>query len=317
MARFLLRRLISSLIVLMIGMILLFLALRILPGDPVLAKYGASAGATPENLDALREEAGLNRPLIVQLLAWFGGIAVGNFGNSYFSQLPVSQLIWERLPVTIELTFLIVLLSSFFALFSTFLSVRKPGKKIDRFLGNLTSLGLAIPNFIVGIILVITFSLIWGILPSRGYVPISENLVENLKLMILPAFTGAIVATPYLNKYLRTSMLELQAAPFVRTAEGKGLSHSNILYRHIFPNALVPTLTMLGLIVGYTLGGVLVIEYMFGLPGIGSLAIESAATRDYAILQGVSILIMTLFLLTTLFFDLACGLVDPRIKSNK
>lgn len=317
MARFLIRRLISSLIVLIIGMILVFLALRVLPGDPVLAKYGASAGATPENLEALREEAGLNRPLIVQLFSWLGGIAVGDFGMSYFSQLPVSQLVLERLPVTIELTFLIVLLSCVIALFSTFLSVRKPGKKIDRFLENLTSLGLAIPNFIVGIVLVITFSLVWGILPSRGYVPISESVFENLKLMIMPTFTGAIVATPYLNKYLRTSMLELQAAPFVRTAEGKGLSRSNILYRHIFPNALVPTLTMLGLIVGYTLGGVLVIEYMFGLPGIGSLAIESAATRDYAILQGVSILIMTLFLLTTFLFDLACGLVDPRIKLNK
>lgn len=317
MARFLLRRLITSFIVLVIGMILVFLALRVLPGDPVLAKYGASAGATPENLEALREEAGLNRSLVVQLVSWLGGVVVGNLGNSYFSQLPVTQLIWERLPVTAELTLLIVLLSCVIALISTLFSVRRPGGKIDRLLENLTSLGLAIPNFIVGIILVVTFSLMWGVLPSRGYVPISENFLENMKLMILPTLTGAIVATPYLNKYLRTSMLELQAAPFVRTAEGKGLSRSSILYKHIFPNALVPTLTMLGLIVGYTLGGVLVIEYMFGLPGIGSLAIESAATRDYAILQGVSILIMTLFLTTTLIFDLACGFVDPRIKISK
>ena len=135
--------------------------------------------------------------------------------------------------------------------------------------------------------------------------------------MILPSVTGALVATPYLAKYLRTSMLEIKASSFIRTAEGKGQTTTKILFKHILPNALVPTLTMLGLIVGYTLGGVLVIEYMFGLPGIGSLAIEAAATRDYALLEGVAILIISLFILTTFIFDLICALVDPRLRVKK
>ena len=314
MVQFMARRLLTSLIILLIGMILVFLAIRILPGDPVLAKYGASMGATPEALEALREEAGLNRPLVVQLFSWLGGVFQGNFGFSYFSQLPVRNLIAERMPITFELTFLIVLLTVIFALAITLPSVKKSGSKLDRILQSITSLGLAIPNFILGIVLVIIFSLTFNLLPSRGFTPISESILENLELMILPSLTGALVATPYLSKYLRTSMLEIKASTFIRTAEGKGQTESKILYRHILPNALVPTLTMLGLIVGYTLGGVLVIEYMFGLPGIGSLAIESASTRDYAILQGVSILIMALFLTTSLLFDLICALADPRIK---
>ena len=314
MVQFMARRLLTSLIILLIGMILVFLAIRILPGDPVLAKYGASMGATPEALEALREEAGLNRPLVVQLFSWLGGVFQGNFGFSYFSQLPVRNLIAERMPITFELTFLIVLLTVIFALVITLPSVKKSGSKLDRILQSITSLGLAIPNFILGIVLVIIFSLTFNLLPSRGFTPISESILENLELMILPSLTGALVATPYLSKYLRTSMLEIKASTFIRTAEGKGQTESKILYRHILPNALVPTLTMLGLIVGYTLGGVLVIEYMFGLPGIGSLAIESASTRDYAILQGVSILIMALFLTTSLLFDLICALADPRIK---
>jgi peptide/nickel transport system permease protein len=317
MLRFLARRLFTMSFVLVIGAVLVFLSIRLLPGDPVLAKFGASMGATPEALDALRKEAGLDRPILVQLFSWIAGAISGDLGKSYFSQLPVNQLIAERIPVTLELTFLIVFLTCILSLISSLLSVRKPGSTIDKTLGHLTSLGLSIPSFLIGIILIVLFGLEWEILPSRGFVPLTENVLQNLKLMILPTLTGAFVATPYLAKYLRTSMLEIKVAPFVRTAEGKGQTNSKILFRHVLPNALVPTLTMLGLIVGYTLGGVLVIEYMFGLPGIGSLAIESASTRDYAILQGVSILIMGLFLTTSLLFDLVCGWIDPRIRVDQ
>jgi peptide/nickel transport system permease protein len=134
--------------------------------------------------------------------------------------------------------------------------------------------------------------------------------------MILPAITGGLTATPYLVRYLRASMLEIKQSSFVRTAEGKGLSSSRILLRHVLLNSLVPTLTMLGLIVGYTLSGVLVIEYMFGIPGIGSLAIESAFNRDYAVVQGVSLTIISTFILITLTFDILCGFIDPRLRIN-
>lgn len=317
MGRYLLRRALSSSIVLATSLVFVFLSIRILPGDPVLAQLGAATKVTPEALQMLREEAGLDRPLLVQLFAWLSQAFRGDLGVSYISQFPVTQLISERIPVTLELTFFIILLSCIFALILAPLSTLKPGGKLDKLIGSLTSIGLSIPGFVFGIIFILIFSLTLQWLPSLGFVPIKENLGQNLQLMIMPSITGALTATPYLVRYLRASMLEIKQSSFIRTAEGKGLSDSRILFRHILPNSLVPTLTMLGLIVGYTLSGVIIIEYMFGLPGIGSLAIEGAFKRDYAVIQGVSLVIISLFILTTLLFDILCGLVDPRLRVSK
>ena len=317
MGRYLLRRAISSSIVLATSLVFVFLSIRILPGDPVLARLGAATKVTPEALQMLREEAGLDRPLLAQLFAWLSQAFRGDLGVSYISQFPVTQLITERIPVTLELTFFIIVLSCIFALILAPLSTLKPGGILDRLIGSLTSIGLSIPGFVFGIIFILIFSLTLQWLPSLGFVPIKENLGQNLQLMIMPSITGALTATPYLVRYLRASMLEIKQSSFIRTAEGKGLSDSRILFRHILPNSLVPTLTMLGLIVGYTLSGVIIIEYMFGLPGIGSLAIEGAFKRDYAVIQGVSLVIITLFILTTLLFDILCGIVDPRLRVSK
>jgi peptide/nickel transport system permease protein len=317
MGVFLLRRAASSLSVLALSVVLVFMSIRILPGDPVLAKLGAATEVTPEALEALREEAGLNRPLLVQLFSWIGDAFRGDLGVSYFSQFPVTELVATRIPVTLEVTFFIILIAVILALILAPLSTLKPGSIVDRVIGYYTSIGLSIPGFVIGIILILIFSLTLQWLPSRGFVPISEDLVENLKLMILPAVTGGLTATPYLVRYLRASMLEVKQSPFVRTAEGKGLSNVRVLFRHILPNSLVPTLTMLGLIVGYTLSGVVVIEYMYGLPGIGSLAIESAFKRDYAVIQGVALTIISFFILTTFVFDILCGIVDPRLRLAK
>lgn len=317
MRQYLFRRAISSSIVFVTSVVLVFLSIRILPGDPVLARLGAATEVTPEALKALREEAGLDRPLLAQLFSWISHALRGDLGVSYFSQFSVSELVGQRIPVTLELTFFILMLACIFAIILAPLSILKPGGKVDRIIGYFTSIGLSIPGFVVGIVLTLIFSLKLQWFPSLGYVPLTQDPVQNLQLMILPSVTGALTATPYLVKYLRASMLEIKQSSFIRTAEGKGLSNSHIMFRHILPNSLVPTLTMLGLIVGYTLSGVIVIEYMFGLPGIGSLAIESAFKRDYAIIQAVALTIIGLFILTTLLFDIACGLVDPRLRLSK
>jgi peptide/nickel transport system permease protein len=317
LGRYLFRRALSSSIVLATSVVLVFLSIRVLPGDPVLARLGAATEVTPEALKALRVEAGLDRSLLAQLFSWLSHAVRGDLGVSYISQFPVTQLVGERIPVTLELTFFIILLSCIFSLILAPLSILKPGGKLDRFIGSLTSIGLSVPGFVTGIIFILIFSLTLQWLPSLGYVPITEDLGKNLQLLIMPSITGALTATPYLVRYLRASMLEIKQSSFIRTAEGKGLSDSRIMFRHILPNSLVPTLTMLGLIVGYTLSGVIVIEYMFGLPGIGSLAIEGAFKRDYAIIQGVSLVIISLFILTTLLFDILCGIVDPRLRVTK
>jgi peptide/nickel transport system permease protein len=314
MKSYLLRRASSSALILIMSVFLIFIAIRILPGDPVLARLGAATEITPAALESLREEAGLNRSLLSQLGSWISGIFNGDLGKSYVSQFPVKQLVVDRIPVTFEVTFFIILFAVIFSLILAPISAIKPGSRIDRAIGYYTSIGLSIPGFVVGICLVLIFSLKLQWLPSRGFVPISESLRDNLQLMILPAVTGGLTATPYLVRYLRASMLEIKQSSFVRTAEGKGLSGSRVLLRHVLPNSLVPTLTMLGLIVGYTLSGVLVIEYMFGIPGIGSLAIESAFNRDYAVVQGVSLTIISTFILITLTFDILCGFIDPRLR---
>ncbi len=312
MRNFILRRAASSAIVLVLSVVTVFLSIRILPGDPVLLKYGAQTGATPAALDALRESAGLNHPMLVQLMIWLGGVVRGDFGTSFISQLPVSELVGQRIPATLELTFFIVIIASILSVLLVLIAIRKPGSATDRFIGYVTSIGFSTPSFIIGIILVYIFALRWHILPSQGFKPMDLGVVQNMKLMILPAFTGAMVVSPYLIKYLRTSILETRVSSYVRTAKGKGLSSSAVLFRHILPNSIVPTLTMLGMIVGFALGGVFVIEYMFAVPGIGSLAIESASARDYSVLQGVSVVVIAFFIITTFVFDLVCGFVDPR-----
>ena len=312
MTKFILRRAASSAIVLVLSVVTVFLSIRILPGDPVLLKFGAQTGATPAALDALRESAGLNHPMLVQLMIWLGGVVRGDFGTSFISQLPVSELVGQRIPATLELTFFIVVIASILSVLLVLIAIRKPGSATDRFIGYVTSIGFSTPSFIIGIVLVYIFALRWHVLPSQGFKSIDLGIVQNLKLMILPAFTGAMVVSPYLIKYLRTSILETRTSSYIRTAKGKGLSSSAVLIRHILPNSIVPTLTMLGMIVGFALGGVFVIEYMFAVPGIGSLAIESASARDYSVLQGVSVVVIALFIITTFVFDMICGFVDPR-----
>jgi peptide/nickel transport system permease protein len=308
---------ISSLIVLVSSLVFMFLAIRLLPGDPVLARLGAATQVTPEQIHALREAAGLNRPLLAQLFSWFGNALQGNLGVSYSSQFKVIKLIETRIPVTLELTFFIILLGVLLSLALAPLSVLKPGGIRDRIIGNATSLGLSVPGFVAGIIFILIFSLELQWLPSRGFVPLTTNIGKNLELMILPAMTGAFTVTPYLVRYLRASMLEVKESSYIRTAEGKGLPSLRVMFRHIFPNSLVPTMTMLGLIVGYTLSGVIIIEFMFGLPGIGSLAIQGANDRDYSVIQGVALTVISLFILTTFFFDILTAIIDPRIRLQK
>jgi len=291
--------------------------MRLLPGDPVLARLGAATQVTPKEIQALREAAGLNRPLLAQLGSWIWNALHGNLGVSYSSQFKVVKLVENRIPVTLELTFFIILLGVAISSILAPLAVLKPGGLRDKTIGHATSLGLSVPGFVIGIIFIMVFSLKLNWLPSRGFVPLTENIGKNLELMILPALTGAFTVTPYLVRYLRASMLEVKESSFIRTAEGKGLPGSRVMFRHIFPNSLVPTITMLGLIVGYTLSGVIIIEYMFGLPGIGSLAIQGANDRDYSVIQGVALTVISLFILTTFLFDILTAIVDPRIRLQK
>lgn len=314
MIRFIATRLAWSAVIILASSILVFLVLRVLPSDPVLARLGASTGVNPEVIQRLRGEAGLDDPIIVQYLSWFGGLFRGDLGNSYASQIPVLQIISERLPVTLELALLAMIAVVMVSVPLSLAAVFRGRSFVDKTIGFITSLGISVPLFVVSLILILVFASTLGWLPSRGYVPFAEDPVENLTLMILPVASLAFVASPLLIRHMRESMSETESEPFVRTAVGKGAVRTRVLLQHTLRSSLVPTLTMLGLIVGYTLAGTVVVEYVFGLPGIGSLALEAALKRDYAVLQSVVILIVIMFVITTFIVDIVNGLVDPRVR---
>ncbi|MGB0112166.1 MAG: ABC transporter permease, partial [Ilumatobacteraceae bacterium] len=252
--------------------------------------------------------------IVVQYWNWISGVFSGDLGKSYASQIDVSEIILERLPITLELTTLSMIGVVVVAVPMALLATYRHGSRIDRVIGVITSLGISVPLFVVSLVFILVFTSTLGWLPSRGYVPFSESPRENLKLMILPVSSIIFVASPLLVRHMRESMIEAESEDFVRTAVGQGAGRFRVLTRHVMRTSLVPTFTMLGLLVGYALAGSVVIEFVFGLPGIGSLALEAALKRDYAVLQSVVVLIVMMFVFTTFVVDVINGLIDPRLR---
>jgi peptide/nickel transport system permease protein len=297
--------------------ILVFVVLRLLPGDPVITRLGSTPGVDAETIKRLREEAGLDAPIIEQYLRWMGGIFTGDFGQSYFNQFSVTELIAQRFPATVELTLIGIVLAIIIAVPTAVIASLRPLGAVDRILTAISTAGMALPQFLIGIVLIVVFAVQLRILPARGFTPLADDPASNLVRMILPSLTLAFAAAPLLMRFLRASMIEVLDAPYIRTAKGKGQSGSGVVLGHALRNALIPGLTMLGLIVGYTLGGVVIVEYVFGIPGLGSLAIDAVFKRDYAVLQSVVLLISALFILTTLVVDLLYGVLDPRLRTRR
>ncbi len=316
MLGFVIRRAATSILMLVAASALVFAILRLLPGDPIITRLGATAGANPEAIDQLRREAGLDDPIVTQYLRWLGDIFTGDFGQSYFSQFSVTELIDRRIGPTLELTAVSIVFSLLIAVpLAVFCSLRR-GSWLDRAVTTGSTVGLALPQFVLGILLILVFAVELQWLPARGYVPFNEDPAENVRRMILPALTLAIAAAPLILRYLRASMIEVLDSSYIRTAEGKGVPHRRVVIAHALRNALIPGLTMLGMVIGYTLGGVVIVEYVFGIPGLGSLAVESVFKRDYAVLQSVVLLICALFILTTLLVDVLTEFLDPRLRTG-
>lgn len=316
MVRMIGRRLAVSIGMLIAVSALIFVILRLLPGDPVITRLGATPGVSAATIALLRKQAGLDDPIAVQYFHWIGGMVHGDFGRSYFNQFSVTELIGQRLPATLELTLVSMVLAVVMAVPTALLAVRRPGGLVDRLITTIATMGMALPNFILGVGLIVIFAVRLKWLPSRGYTPISESLGGNAKTILLPALTLAITAAPLLLRFLRASLLEVLSASYIRTARGKGASGGRVLINHALRNAMIPALTMLGMIVGYTLGGVVIIEYVFGVPGLGALAVDAVTKRDYAVLQSCVLLISAMFILTTLAVDVLIGVLDPRLRAG-
>jgi peptide/nickel transport system permease protein len=314
--RYVIKRTAISVALLIAVSMVIFVVLRALPGSPVTARLGTSQGVTQAMIERLTKSAGLDRPLASQYLSWVSGLLHGNLGTSYFTGQPVSTLIGAAIGPTLELTILGVALSVIIAVVAAVASARRPGGRLDGIITAAASAGMAFPPFVAGIVLIIVFAVQTHMLPARGYVPIWSDPAGNLRDMLLPSLSLAIGAAPLVLRYLRNELVTSLDSNYVRTVTGKGASEARVLLRHALPNAALPSLTMIGLITGYTLGGSVIVEYAFGLSGLGALSIQAAFDRDYAVLQSVVLLISTLFIVVSLAVDLIAWRLDPRTKGR-
>lgn len=308
------RRLLMAVVLLVIISLLVFLVLRLLPGDPVLARLGGAKFIDEATIDALREELGLKQPLPVQYLLWISGLLTGNFGASLANGLPVSQLIGQRILPTAQLALAGLTIAVFIAVGFSLLAVATKRRFLKFAVEAYTVFGLSAPPFVIGIILIITIPVVLSGIPVGGYVDPEVNLYGNLRSLFLPSLTLGIAVSAPLIRYLMGSMSEAEHYLFVRTARGKGLVWKRVVARHIFPNGLLPALTSLGISVGVLLGGVVEIEYVFSWPGLGSLMVGSVFARDYALIQTIVLLAATLVIITNLAVDILYGVIDPRLR---
>ena len=312
MGTFILRRLAQAIPVVFLSTVGVFLLLHLLPGDPALVLAGPDA--PPAAIEAIRQEMGLDQPLAVQYVVWLGHIMRGDLGKSLASKLPVSQLISQRAPATLELAFAAEILTVMIALpLGTIAAVRQRGKA-DWIISSSVSLGLAVPNFWLGILLIILFAIGLGWLPPGGRGDWSRDPVQALKFLILPAFTLALPAAMNLSRLTKASVLEVLYEDHVRTARAKGVPERAVVAAHVVRNALVPVVTAVGLEFGRLLGGAIVVESVFAWPGLGTLMLTSIGNRDYAIVQAGLMLLVMIFIIVNLCTDIAYGFLDPRIR---
>ena len=315
MTRYVLRRLVTSVALLFASSMLIFLLMRVIPGDPTLTKLGGSIkDVDPRALQHIRHQLGLDKPLATQYVDWVGGIFHGDFGRSYFSQFPVTTLISERIGSTVELAVMAMLIGLVIAVPGAILGSIWRNRVVDSILAAFTAIGLATPAFVTGILLIVLFGLKLHWLPAQGYVSFERDPLQSLRSTLLPAITlGIAVAAPTL-RILRASLLDVGSASYIRTAQGKGLLRRQVVVGHILPNASIPALTTVGLIVGQLLGGAVVVEYVFARAGLGTLLVDSVFQRDYGVLQSLVLLAAAVFITTSLVVDLLYGVIDPRLR---
>ncbi|VTU21829.1 Dipeptide transport system permease protein DppB [Variovorax sp. PBL-H6] len=322
MPRYIASRLLQGLALVLAVVILNFVLVHAAPGDPVETIAGASGGMSPEMMAQLRTQYGLDRPLPVQLGVYLGKVLQGDLGYSYFFNLPVIELIAERVPATLLLVLSSVLLAFVVGTALGVLSSRKPNGVLSQFITVLSMVGFAAPVFWVGIMLVILFASIVPILPVAGMRSADSSgggiadVLDVLHHLVLPTVTLGLVYLAQYSRLARSSMLDVLGADFIRTARAKGLAERVVLYKHALRNALLPVVTVLGLQFGNVLAGAILVETVFNWPGLGRLAFDSVLRRDYPTILGVLLFSSIVVIVMNQLTDLCYRLIDPRIKSS-
>lgn len=311
------RRLLTVFLPTLLGIsILVFGAMHLIPGNFVDIMLGLGADVSEERRAAIAASYGLDQPLPVQYAIWLSGAVRGDLGHSLRTGEPVSTVIRNRLPVTLELAALATLTSLLVAIPAGIISAVRRGGIVDA-VARLTALiGLSIPNFLLGTLLILFVSLRWPVLPTTGFVPLGQGLLENLRSLALPTLSlGALLAASIM-RMTRSALLEELRQEYLTVARAKGLSNRAVVLGHAVRNSLIPVITVVGIQTGYVLGGTVIIEQLFALPGVGRLALDAVLQRDYPLVQGTTLFIAACFVLVNLVTDLIYGLVDPRIRRS-
>jgi len=310
---YLIKRSLGAVIVMWAVATLVFFMLRILPGDPLSAML-FDAG-DPTVADELRIKFGLDKPIYVQYWKWFVLLLQGDLGNSiYGSRIPVSQILAEAAPRTLSLAILAFFVAVIIAIPAGLISALRRGRPIDHGVTFIAFLGLSMPDFWLGILLIILFAANLGWLPAIGYTPISEGLWPWLSHLVLPATAAGTAFSAIIARMVRSSMLEVLKTDYIRVARAKGLRPWDVVMRHAFPNALIPVITVMGIAFGLLMASAVVVETVFAIKGLGRILIEGILNRDYPVVQGAILAVSFIFVFVNLAVDLLYGVIDPRIR---
>src|SRR5438874_366648 len=311
MGGFLLRKVGAALIVLLLASVLVFLGIRALPGDPALALGGEDRDAAV--VAQIRHDYGLDKPLPVQYVRWLGHVVRGDFGTDQ-RKLSVAHTIVTRLPITLELAFLAILLGSIIGIVAGVIAAVRRGKASDYAATTVALVGLSVPHFWLGLLMIVYFAVRLHWLPAGGYVPFGTNPVQNLEHMLMPAIVLGTGLSAVLMRQMRSSMLGALAADYVRTARAKGLSEWSVIGKHALRNSLITVTTVIGLQLGALISGAVITEQIFVIPGFGRLTIDAVNQRDYTLLQGVVLVAAAGYVVVNLLVDVVYSLLNPRIR---
>jgi len=307
-----LRRLLSAIPVLFIVSLISFGLMRLIPGDPAAAIAGTSA--TPAQIEQLRRDLGLDEPLVLQLLHYYQGLLQGDFGKSLLLGKGVLAATMERLPVTIGLSLYALVLTLLIGVLSGIIAALRQNTWIDQFAMMIAMLGISIPNFFLGLLMIVFFAVQLGWLPSGGYVPFAQDPIGWLHSTTMPAISLALLQAGLLARITRSGMLEVLRQDYVRTARAKGLPERQVIFKHALANALIPIVTVVGIIISLLLSGAVVTEALFSLPGMGQLLTQAVLSRDYPMVQGGLLLVTTFLVVVNILVDILYALIDPRVR---
>lgn len=312
--KYILGRILQLIPVLIIATVIVFVAVRLAPGDPALIKLGPRGGSDPAAVEKVRQDMGLDKPVVIQYFYWIKDVLKGDFGVSLMNGVDVLKIVKSRIPASVELISIAIVISIFISIILGVTAAINQENIADQLISSISIGLISIPTFWVGLLLLTILAVRLRILPASGYVPFLENPGMNLKLIIMPAFSLALAEVGVFTRFVRGGIIDVLDSNYIRTARAKGLRNRRIYFIHAFKNILVTIITVVGLEVGTLIGGTLLVEQMFGWSGIGWLLYQSVVNRDYSVLQCIVFLIIIVYVVINLIVDIVYVIVDPRVK---